>query len=106
MKKKNVEEMSEEDLAELIAGAQKELKERLTGKRKEVIAQIKALAASIGITVELSAGESGTSRRGTKVAIKYRNPADGAQTWTGRGVKPNWLRQLLEQGKALDEFLV
>jgi len=36
---------------------------------------------------------------------KYRCPATGS-TWTGRGLKPVWLRLALEAGRRLDDFLV
>ncbi|MDP9044001.1 MAG: H-NS histone family protein [Pseudomonadota bacterium] len=37
------------------------------------------------------------------VAVKYR---DGDNTWTGRGSKPRWIREALEQGKSVQDFLV
>lgn len=38
-----------------------------------------------------------------KIAPKY---AHGALTWTGRGSQPRWLREAIEGGAALDDFLV
>jgi DNA-binding protein H-NS len=38
--------------------------------------------------------------------IKYRNPANPEQTWTGRGKRPQWLRDALDQGANLEEFAV
>ena len=65
-------ELSEFELAHLIDTAQKTLRERQIGKRKEVAAQIKELAASIGYAVELteisSEKTAGSSRKGSKVA--------------------------------------
>jgi DNA-binding protein H-NS len=42
---------------------------------------------------------------GTKVAVKYRNVATG-DTWTGRGLKPKWLKAQLDAGKQLSDFSV
>ncbi len=39
-------------------------------------------------------------------AIKYRNPEDPTQGWSGRGRKPNWLLNYLEAGRSLEEFEV
>ena len=36
--------------------------------------------------------------------IKYRNPDNPTQGWSGRGRKPNWLLALIETGKSIDEF--
>jgi DNA-binding protein H-NS len=37
--------------------------------------------------------------KGIKLPPKYRNPADQAQTWTGRGVDPSWVAKLREAGQ-------
>jgi len=49
---------------------------------------------------------SGTPRKATgKVAAKYRNPATG-DTWSGRGLKPNWLKAAIEAGRTIEDFAV
>ena len=97
--------LNEAELANLIANAQRALKEKQSSKRREVIAQIRDLAASIGCTVEINDGDRPASaRRGSKVAPKYRNPHNYDQTWTGRGMKPRWLQALVDQGHDVTEF--
>jgi len=49
------------------------------------------------------AGKSSAPRG--KVAPKYRNPADAAQTWTGRGKAPLWVQSLKSAG-TLDSALI
>jgi DNA-binding protein H-NS len=39
------------------------------------------------------------------VAVKFRNAATG-DTWTGRGLKPKWLKAQLDAGKQLSDFAV
>lgn len=47
------------------------------------------------------------STAGTKVAPKYRNPANPAETWAGRGKHPRWLANLIAAGgKKLEDFLI
>ncbi|GAB3348487.1 H-NS histone family protein [Lysobacter tyrosinilyticus] len=41
-----------------------------------------------------------------KVEPKYRNPANTAETWAGRGKPPKWLAVYLDQGRRVDEFLI
>ena len=41
-----------------------------------------------------------------KVAPKYRNPANTKETWTGRGLKPRWMAELLKKGKKVEDFLI
>ena len=55
------------------------------------------------------ASRSGPALKGRKSgklsqAVKYRNDSGGA--WVGRGKRPQWLRDALEAGKSLEDFLV
>ena len=36
----------------------------------------------------------------------YRNPRNSAETWTGRGRKPRWLREALAQGVRLEDLAI
>lgn len=40
------------------------------------------------------------------VRPKYRNPKNPAETWSGRGSLPRWLRPQLRGGRKLDDFLI
>ena len=103
----NITALSEHELAELIAKASRELEAKRQSKKRETIAQIKELAASIGVNVEIMEGErKPISRKGSVVPIKYRDPENPKNAWTGRGVKPRWLSALLSQGRSLEEFQV
>jgi len=98
--------LSEKELQTVIDQAEKALKEKQIIKRKEVIAQIKSLATSIGVTVVIKEDEKKSVKKGKKVAAKYYNPADESQKWTGRGVTPKWMRALVEAGHDKSEFLI
>jgi DNA-binding protein H-NS len=102
----NISSLSEQELAELIANASKQLEHKRGSKKRETIAKIKDLATSIGVQVEIIDAGNKASRAGSKVAVKYRDPANAKHVWTGRGMKPRWLRSLLESGRAIEEFLV
>lgn len=98
--------LSETELQALIDKAATALQEKKSQKRKEVIAQIKQLAASIGVTVDIIEDNEKPVKKGKKVAAKYRNPEDETQTWTGRGVSPKWMQVLVEAGHDKSEFLI
>lgn len=106
MKKNELTELSEMELAAMIEDAQKVLKNKQDGKRKEVLAQIRELAASINVSVEITENVKASGRKGGTVPVKYRNPDDPSEKWTGRGMKPRWLRELMDQGRSLEEFEV
>ncbi|MEE9396825.1 MAG: H-NS histone family protein [Methylococcales bacterium] len=104
--KENFEKLSEVEIRNVIKDAEKALKGREDKKRKEVLAQIKELAGSIGVSIEIKEGAKKLGRRGAKVAVKFRNPDNDAETWTGRGITPRWLKGLLDNGRDLSEFEV
>ena len=91
-------DLSEDELESLIEQAQKTLIEKKNTKRKEVIAQIKALAASINLTVEINHDSKKHPSKNAKIAAKYRNPQNSSQTWSGRGLTPKWMQTLLDSG--------
>jgi DNA-binding protein H-NS len=102
--KSDFNELTEAELARVIENAQKALKDRHEGKRKEVLNQIKDLAASINVTVDIFDSAKPAGRKGSRVPIKYQNPNNLSEKWTGRGMKPKWLQSLMEQGHDIKEF--
>ncbi len=71
--------------------------------------EMDALIAQFGLSLQDVADIYGfelsrRSRKGAKVAIKYRNPANPDQTWTGRGRQPRWLSGLLAAGRKRSDF--
>lgn len=99
----NLEDFSREELQQLIADAQKALKTVDTRRRAEAKRAAEKVAKEYGYSLEevVSAGP-----KGSKGAPKYANPADPSQTWTGRGRKPNWVIEALEQGKSLEDMAI
>ena len=103
----DIAQLSENELAELIAKASRELETKRQGKRRETMNQIREMASSIGLSVEFSETDrKPTSRKGSSVPIKYRDPDNPKNAWTGRGMKPRWLNAHLERGRSLEEFQV
>ena len=102
----DLENKSPEELAKLIAEAKAQLEAKQQSKRKEVIAQIRQLATSIGVTVEIHDADRKEGKRTSSVAAKYRNPENHAETWTGRGLAPKWMKALIDSGRSKDEFLI
>ena len=95
--------LSEIELKAVINHAENALKDKQQESRKEVIAEIKSLAASIGVTVKINEGIDKVVK---KVAPKYRNPNNAEQVWTGRGVAPKWMQALNNAGQDKSAFLI
>ena len=98
--------LSETELQTVIEKAEIALKNKQINKRKEVMAKIKELAASIDVHVEIIEEGKKARRPVSKVPIKYRHPKDSQKTWKGRGMTPKWLRDLLDKGHDISEFKI
>lgn len=70
---------------------------------KKAREELRAKAAQLGIEPEALLGTGSSS---SSIAAKYRDPDNNANTWTGRGKQPNWLKAKLQNGSTLDEFLI
>jgi DNA-binding protein H-NS len=71
---------------------------------------IDAVLASSGLTIgdlyPRAKQANGRGKAGIKVAVKFRNPKDPSQTWTGRGRKPLWLVAAVKKGAKQESFAV
>lgn len=82
--------------------------------RASVVARIRKEMAQHGLTAEDLFAEArstfiGNGRRTKAKAAATKAPkyADGAgNTWGGMGKRPGWIREALDAGRALEEFLV
>lgn len=63
--------------------------------------QIMAIAQQAGIPLKQLILDGLHPRTG-KVAVRYRNPDNAAEQWTGRGRQPLWVRNWVESGKSID----
>src|SRR5262245_15408128 len=100
MKDAQLEKMSVKELRELGDRIDEAMKAAVVRDRAELKAKMAALAEEHG----MSLGDIlGGGRRGGKgsVAVKYRNPKNPEQTWTGRGRRPTWLA---EAGGNIERF--
>ncbi len=96
--------LSLDELKAVADYANKEVERKSNEAKRETVRQMKELARQAGITEqEFATLFAGTK---TKAAVKYRNPEDSSQTWSGRGKRPRWLQAELEKGKALSDFLI
>lgn len=102
-----LEKMTVVELRELQARVQELIGEKEIEEKKELRSKIEALAAESGFSVtQLFGGATGKRGKGGAIAIKYRNPKDSSQTWSGRGRKPRWITEAEAKGQSLDAFAV
>jgi len=94
------------ELKQLQADVAAAIKNFETRSRAEALAELKALAASKGFSLEeLTGTGKGKAKRGS-APVKFIDPAVPENTWTGRGRQPRWLVEALSSGKSLEDFAV
>lgn len=95
------------ELQELQQKIAREIKSREQEEVQKARKQILSIAQHVGLPVKeliAGAGEKPKADKTSAVRVRYRNPADSQQTWTGRGRQPRWVADALAQGKTLDEL--
>src|SRR5258705_13647759 len=95
MPKPQLGSMSVEQLLQLREDVGKELNRKSTELRSQL--------ARLGGEIAPGRGR-GSSLKGRKVPVKYRDKAGNA--WAGRGAKPRWLVAAIKEGKKLEDFAI
>lgn len=105
----NVDKMSLKELVDLEAKVKKAIASARDRERSDLKKKMADLAETHGFSVsELFGAPRGKSAGRTKSVgvAKYANPENRADTWTGRGRKPNWLVERLRKGAKLNDFAI
>lgn len=102
-----IAESSISDLEQLQKDIEKAIKDRRAKEINDARIHVRELAESLGITLqELMEEPTKQSKSGKKAEVKYRNPENHEETWTGRGKQPKWLVAKIENGATLESFAV
>jgi DNA-binding protein H-NS len=100
-----------------LRGLQSRIREIINRRVQSRLDEYRLMAREAGYQLSLfKIGEEPERRRGERrrqdqrrgpLPAKYRNPDNSAETWSGRGIPPRWLRELMERtGKTKEDFLV
>ena len=66
--------------------------------------EIEAKAAELGFTIKELFEKGAKTRKKRVVVVRYRNPDDVNETWTGFGRSPKWFAAALATGKSLSDL--
>lgn len=75
-------------------------------KKKQAIAELEEKARELGFTWAELTGTAAPARKRAPSSAKYANPANPADTWSGRGRKPRWFSEALAAGKKPEDLAV
>ncbi len=100
----NLDKMSLKDLRNLRNKVERAIESFEDRRKREALAAAEEAAREHGFNLaELTAAKA---RRSAKVSAKYANPDDPEMTWSGRGRRPRWIQDKLEQGKSLEDMAI
>jgi DNA-binding protein H-NS len=104
----DLSKLSIPELQALAQDIETEIVTRRESERQRVLDQMRELAGSIGLSLEemLGTQERGDRVVKAKVAAKFRHPDDPSLTWSGRGKRPNWVKEWTTSGKAIEDLAV
>jgi DNA-binding protein H-NS len=102
----NLEKMSYADLAKMESRIGQLKAHKQNAERAELRQKVIDMVRSAGFDINELFGK-GPRAKGGKVAPKYRDPQNPANTWTGRGRMPRWMAAATKGAKARKEdFLI
>ena len=106
-------EYTDEDIERFVRELAFEQEKRRQEKRQALKEQINTLLTENGLTLSdvfgnqgKTRGRSTGNRQDEPRPVKYRNPDNPVQTWTGTGRQPAWVKEALANGRTLAEFAV
>jgi DNA-binding protein H-NS len=102
---------------ELMAKRQAEIKQKLADMASKADLRVQGFTAlakgekAMQTATPKAANGNGShgqrkARSKGKGRVKYRNPDNAAQVWTGHGPKPGWLKAKIESGAPLEQFAI
>ncbi|MDX2309205.1 MAG: H-NS histone family protein [Hyphomicrobium sp.] len=102
----NIEKLSLKEINDLEARLMKAKAQARDRAKVEVKDKIDRILETSGFTISDLYVGAGRGRGRSKSAAKYANPENRAETWTGRGRKPNWLVARLKKGAKVEDFAI
>jgi DNA-binding protein H-NS len=90
----------DKQLAELFEDTKADFKSRVSKEADELGIDVLELFGN------RSKNGAGKSRNGGAVAVKYRDPKNPENTWSGRGRPARWLQEQIKKGKKQEDFRV
>jgi DNA-binding protein H-NS len=100
--------MSRSELLKLRTDVEKAIATLADRERRAAFEAAERAAAAHGFTLSELTSLAGakTARGKPKSPAKYRNPANGDETWSGRGRKPRWILAAENAGRSISDFQI
>lgn len=101
--------MSLEQLHQLEQAVQREKQARRAQEEENLYREIREKISVLGISADdllkrLGSGKSAQVK--PRLPAQFRDPANPANTWSGRGRKPLWVEAWLREGRSIDDLRI
>lgn len=100
--------LSRKELLELKADVEQALVDVAAREKSAALEAAKQAAQEFGFSLEELTGTKSTAKGPRKARaksdVKYRNPQNPDQTWSGLGRRPNWVKDAIDAGKSLADL--
>lgn len=101
----NVNDLSLKELKDLQSQIAKAIASFEDRRKKQALAELEEIARAKGFSLSELTGVA-SSRKTTPSVAKYANPANRADTWSGRGRKPRWFIEAMAAGRKPEDLAV
>jgi DNA-binding protein H-NS len=101
MESKQLKSMSTDQLFDLYQTVQLILADKLQAEKAKLEERLRRIKSVGGVAIA-----ERVRRPYPPVLPKYKNPKNPTEIWSGRGKQPLWVREQLEAGEKLDQFLI
>ena len=97
--------LSLKDLKDLQSQVVKAIANFEDRRKREVLMELDEIARSKGFSLSELTNVAPMRKRSPSTA-KYANPANKADTWSGRGRKPRWFSEALAEGHKPEDMAI
>ena len=101
----NLNDLSLKELKELQSQIAKAVASFEDRRKRQALAELEEVARAKGFSLAELTG-SPAPRKTTASVAKYANPANRADTWSGRGRKPGWFIAAMAAGRKPEDLAV
>ncbi len=102
----DLDQMSRKDLEKLRADVDRALQRVGARELQAAREAVERAAREFGFSLAEVMDGSAKGKTKAKADAKYRNPADESQTWSGRGRKPQWIKDAESAGTDIASFAI
>ncbi|MEJ6399023.1 H-NS histone family protein [Yoonia sp. 208BN28-4] len=103
MSRKELEKLKVDIDKALVKVTQKEMKAARDAAAKAAAAHGFSLA---DLASDMPVAKAAKKTPKTKSPPRFANPADSAQTWTGKGRQPDWFKSAIKAGQSPDDLAI